>query len=120
MRNIERMSWNLLIYKPAEDADDTIPLGTLAGVTAALSNAFPALEWDSEVAALVPGENGFLLDLNVGDGIVWDIYTNGGFNYLKELAALCKQEGWRIADAQEGEDVDLQDPDKWYQERGGE
>lgn len=113
------MSWNLLIYKPGEDGEELEPLGTLPEVSGVLNNAFPALEWDSSAEAVLPLNGGFRLELSVENGVVKDIYTSGGFNHMNELVALCKQQGWRIADAQEGEDVDLEDPYKWYKERGG-
>ena len=52
------------------------------------------------------------------DDLVSDIYTRGGYNHLRPLADLCRREGWRLGDAQEGEDVDLDDPYRSYEQRG--
>jgi hypothetical protein len=103
------MSWNLLIYRQGEDEEMT-PLGSLASVTTALNRTFPGLEWPTPVECELNGEDGFSIAWTVEDGEVRDGYTNGGYNHLQELAALCKQEGWSLADAQEGEDIDLDDP----------
>jgi hypothetical protein len=69
--------------------------------------------------AILPVARGFRLELRTEEDVVQDIYTDGGFDHIKQLAALCKREGWRIADAQEGEEVDLDEPQKWYDERSG-
>ncbi len=108
------MSWNLLIYNDSGD-----PLGDLASVTQKFTAAFPGLQWDSPVQAILPVARGFRLELRAEEDVVQDIYTDGGFDHLKQLAALCRREGWRIADAQEGEEVDLDDPQGWYEARGG-
>lgn len=76
----------------------------------------PSLEWESSSEAVLPVERGFSFELNVEGDAVQDIYTNGGYDHLRELAALCKREGWRIADAQEGEDIDLDNPYAGYEE----
>ena len=111
------MSWNLLIYKPGRSDQSGEPLSALEAVTAAFNGAFPNLHWYSPTAAALLVDGGFDLELAVEQGAVQDVYTNGGYNHLREFAALCKQEGWRIADAQEAEDVDLQDPYGWYGRR---
>jgi hypothetical protein len=108
------MSWNLLIYNESGD-----PLGDLASVTAKLDSTFRGLEWNSPLEAILPVARGFRLELRTEEDVVQDIYTDGGFDHIKQLAALCKREGWRIADAQEGEEVDLDEPQKWYDERSG-
>jgi hypothetical protein len=113
------MSWNLLIYKEGATSEGGGPLGALEAVRAVLDRAFPGLEWQSPVEATLPVDGGFSLEVRAEDDMVQDIYTHGGYDHLKEFAAMCRQESWRIADAQEGEDVDLDDPYKWYEERGG-
>ena len=112
------MSWNLLIYKTGATPQESAPLGDIDAVTAAFSRAFPDLEWESRNLAVLPVDRGFRLELAEEDGMVRDIYADGGFDHITQLAALCKQEGWRIADAQEGEDVDLDDPQRWHEEHG--
>src|ERR1044072_1401873 len=112
----KHMSWNLLIYRSGED-EKMASLGSLASVTSALNGAFPELKWSKPTECEMNVEGGFSIAWTVEEGAVRDGYTSGGFNHLKELAALCKKEGWRIADAQEGEDINLDDP---YASFGGE
>jgi len=107
------MSWNLLIHNEGE------PLGSVADVTRKFDDAFRGLEWESATEAALHTDGGFRLELTCEDHTVSDIYTHGGFNHIKQLATLCKREGWHLADAQEGEDVDLDDPQRWYDERSG-
>ncbi|MGC3989858.1 MAG: hypothetical protein QM796_09315 [Chthoniobacteraceae bacterium] len=107
------MSWNLLVHNDGEG------LGEIADVTRKFDGAFRGLEWESLTEAALPVEGGFRLELTTEDETVQDIYTHGGFNHIKELAALCKREGWHLGDMQEGEDIDLDDPQGWYDERGG-
>lgn len=113
------MSWNLVIYKTSGMPQQVVPLGDLDRVTDALNGAFINLEWESRTSASLPVENGFRVNLTLQGRTVHDIHTDGGFNHLREFAGLCKREGWRMADAQEGEDVDLGDPQRWYRERNG-
>ncbi len=113
------MSWNLLIYRPGATSQTTEPLGALGEVKAKLSATFPGLAWDSPTECGLKVEGDFLADLTVEDDLVSDIYTRGGYNHLKPLANLCRREGWRLGDAQEGEDVDLDDPYRWYEQRSG-
>ena len=107
------MSWNLLIHNDGE------PLGDIAEVTRKFDDTFRGLEWESPTEAALAVDGGFRLELTEEDGTVQDIYTHGGFQHIKELAGLCRREGWHLADAQEGEDVDLDDPQRWYDERSG-
>jgi hypothetical protein len=111
------MSWNLIIYKTDRIGERIEPLGDLDRVTNALNGAFIALEWESLTTAELPVDGGFRVNLTIENGKVQDIHTDGGFNHLREFAGLCTREGWRMADAQQGEDVNLRDPQKWYQER---
>jgi hypothetical protein len=113
------MSWNLIIYKPGDRPQQNPPLGKLDAVTEAFNAAFIALEWESPTEAALPVDGGFRLELTVEGATVQDVYTHGGFNHIRQFAALCKREGWRMADAQEGEDVDLDDPQRWMEERSG-
>lgn len=113
------MSWNLLIYKPGDTSDTFAPLGNIDAVTQAFTAAFVGLEWASPTEAALPVDGGFRLELTAEGGTVRDVYTDGGFNHIRQFAALCKREGWRMADAGEGEDVDLDDPQRWYEERSG-
>lgn len=113
------MSWNLLIYKPGDIPQHNEPLGSLEAVSGTFTTAFIGLEWESANEAALPVDGGFRLELTVEDGMVQDVYMHGGFNHVSQLAALCKREGWRMADAQEGEDVDLDDPQGWMEERSG-
>jgi len=111
------MSWNLLIYKNGPTPQKAESLGDIGVVTKALNGEFPTLVWETSTEAELPVHRGFSLSLRVEGGAVQDIYTNGGFDQIVQLAALCKRQGWVLADAQEGEDVDLNDPKGWYQER---
>jgi hypothetical protein len=113
------MSWNLLIYRPGANNQTTEPLGPLDEVRAKLNTTFPELVWDSSTECGMKVEGGFLAELTLENELVSDIYTRGGYNHLKPLAGLCLREGWRLGDAQEGEDVDLDDPYRWYEEHGG-
>ncbi|QIF02988.1 hypothetical protein [Roseimicrobium sp. ORNL1] len=106
------MSWNLLIYSP-----EGTSLGEPAAVKTALENAFPGFEWRTFTEGGLIVDGGFTLDLAIEEGAVRDIYTNGGYNHIRQLAALCQRQHWAMADAQEGEDIDLDDPVKWYEER---
>lgn len=107
------MSWNLLIHNEGE------PLGSLTDVTQKFDDVFPGLDWESSTEAVLHSDGGFRLELTCEDETISDIYTHGGFNHIKRLASLCKHEGWHLADAQEGEDVDLDDPQSWYEGRDG-
>jgi hypothetical protein len=115
------MSWNLIIYKTDQMGERIQPLGDIDRVTSALNGAFIALEWESPTTAELPADvdGGFRVNLTMQNGMVQDIHTDGGFNHLREFAGLCTREGWRMADAQQGEDVNLRDPQKWYQDRAG-
>ena len=112
------MSWNLIIYKPGKTPKENEPLGDLDSVTGAFNAAFIALDWESPTQAKLPVDGGFRLELTEKDGTVADVFTHGGFNHIRQFAALCKREGWRMADAQEGEDVDLEDPESWFEQHG--
>ena len=111
------MSWNLIIYKPGTTPQQNAPLGDLDAVTDAFNAAFITLDWETATEAVFPVEGGFHLELTVEGRMVQDVYTTGGFNHIRQFAALCKREGWRMADAQEGEDVDLENPERWFEER---
>jgi hypothetical protein len=115
------MSRNLIIYKTGPMSQEREPLGDLGRVTDALNGAFIDLEWQSPVAAALPVdvEGGFQVKLTVQGGRVHDIYTDAGVNHIRQFAGLCKRQGWRMADAQAGEDVDLDDPQGWYEGRAG-
>jgi len=113
------MSWNLIIYKPGDTPEQNQTLGDLASVAQALTSVFTGLEWESPTEALLPVDGGIRFVLTEENGSIQDIYTHGGFNQITQLAALCKRKGWRIGDAQEGEDVDLDDPQRWYKKRNG-
>lgn len=82
------MSWNILIYKESGE-----PLGDLASVTKKFSSIFRELEWNSAVEAELPVDRGFILELTVKHDMVQDIYTNGGYDHLKDFARLCKKQG---------------------------
>jgi len=71
---------------------------------------FSGLDWPTSTECELTVDGGFSVTWTVEEEEVQDGYTNGGFNHLNELAAVCKKQGWRIADAQEGEDIDLDDP----------
>ena len=111
------MSRKLIIYKTGRTPEEIVPLGDLGRVTDALNGAFINLEWESRTAAALPAEGGFRVILTMRGATVQDIHTDGGFNHLREFAGLCKRQGWRMADAQEGEDVDLNDPQRWQRQR---
>jgi hypothetical protein len=108
-RSAKPMSWNLLIYR-AGDGGDTAPLGSLTVVRKVMDSTFPALVWPSDSECELGEDGGFSITWTLEDEDVRDGYTSGGFNHLKQLAALCKRQGWQIADAQEGEEIDLDDP----------
>ena len=101
------MSWNVLIYK-----EDQSPLGPLDEVRSALSDEFVDLEWNGPDECALVADGGFILELE--DDPVKSIWSRGGFNHLSELARVCKKQGWMIADAQEAEDLDLDDPYSLY------
>jgi hypothetical protein len=111
------MSWNFVIYKTGKTSQQGVPLGNLDRVTDALNGSFIDLEWESATSAVLPVEGGFRLSLTMQHRTVQDVYIDGGFNHLRQFAGLCKLEGWRMADAHERGDVDLGDPQKWYNER---
>jgi hypothetical protein len=113
------MSWNLLLYKaepkanPAEE--EMLPLGSPQDVAVALNATFPGLRWPRPDECELAVDGGFVVSLSIKDGVVSDLYTHGGYNHLRQFAALCLQHGWRMADAQEGEDLDLRDPYATYE-----
>jgi hypothetical protein len=111
------MSWNLIIYKTGNTSQQVEPLGNLNRVTDALNAAFIDLEWESPIAAALPVEGGFRVNLAVRDRTVQEVYVDGGFNHIRQFAGLCKREGWRMSDVQEGMDVHLDDPQRRYKER---
>jgi hypothetical protein len=111
------MSWNLIIYKTGNTSQQVEPLGNLNRVTDALNAAFIDLEWESPIAAALPVEGGFRMNLAVQDRTVQEVYVDGGFNHIRQFAGLCKREGWRMSDVQEGMDVHLDDPQRRYKER---
>lgn len=113
------MSWNLIIYKPGNNPQENESLGNRDAVAGAFESVFTGLVWESSSEALLPVDGGFRLELSVEDGLVQDVYTHGGYNHVEQFAALCKREGWRMADAQEGEDVDLNNPKGWIDDRSG-
>jgi hypothetical protein len=114
------MSQDLIIYKPG-DTDDTPeqhePLGDLDAVTTTFNEAFAALIWASPTEAALSPEGSFRLALVEEAGTVDQVHIQGGLNHIRQLAALCKREDWRIADTEKSEDVDLDDPHKWFEER---
>jgi hypothetical protein len=114
------MAWNFVIYKTGKTSQQVDPLGNLDRVTDALNGSFIDLEWESPISAVLPVEGGFRLSLALQNRTVQNVHIDGGFNHLRQFAGLCKLEGWRMADAQEKEDVDLGDPQKWYQERSAQ
>lgn len=83
-----------MIYSPQGTS-----LDAPKSVKAALDHAFAGLEWRSPTEAGLLVDGGFTLDLTVEDGTVKDIYTNGGYNHLRLLAALCQVQEWAMADA---------------------
>src|SRR5688572_17147718 len=113
------MSRNLIIYKIGRTSQQVEPLGDLDVVTDALNGAFIDLEWESPITATLPVDldGGFRVKLTMQGGKVQDVYTDAGFNHIRQFAGLCERQGWRLADPQEGEDVDLKDPQKLYSER---
>jgi hypothetical protein len=113
------MSWNLLIYRPGSN-DETAPLGSLTTVRRVMDSAFRGLTWPSEAECELDVEGGFSVEWNIDGDQVSDGYTNGGFQHLSQLAGICKKMGWRLADAQEGEDINLDDPMASYEGRDDE
>ena len=113
------MSWNIIIYKTGKMGEGIEPLGDLDRVTDALNRSFIALEWESPTTAQLPADmdGGFRVNLTTQNGRVQDIHTQGGTRHLREFAGLCTREGWRMAEAEQGEDINLHDPQKWFQER---
>ena len=108
------MSWNLLIYHPDPVTGAPLPLGSPAEVTALLDATFSGLRWRSPQDCELSVDGGFSISLTVEVGGVSDLYTRGGYNHLREFAGLCRQHGWHIMDAQEGEELDLDDPYSTY------
>lgn len=113
------MSWSFLIYRPGKTRQTTEPLGKIGDVTAAVNAAFKGLEWRSPTEASLPVHGGFLLELTEENGVVEDMYTHVAYHHIQRFAALCKNQGWRMADAEEGEDVDLENAQRWIEDRSG-
>jgi hypothetical protein len=113
------MSWSFLIYRPGKTRQNSEPLGKIGDITAALNNEFKGLQWRTPREASLPVGAGFLLELTEEDGIVEDMYTHVAYHHIQRFAALCKREGWKMADAEEGEDVDLDNPQRWIEDRTG-
>jgi len=113
------MSRNLIIYKTGPTSQQIEPLGDLGRVTDALNGAFIDLEWQSPISAALPVDvdGGFRVKLTVQGGKVQEVHTDASVNHIRQFAGLCKREGWRMADAQAGEDVDLDDPQKSFKGR---
>ncbi len=117
VRQHPTVSWNLFIYKPGADEGEQAPLGTVESISDVLNAAFPGLQWDSATECTLPVDQAFSISLTAEEGMVSDLYTSGGYYHLRPLAAFCKRQGWRIADAQEGEGIDLDNP---YAAYGGD
>ena len=116
------MSLNLVIYKIGRTSQQVEPLGNLQAVTDALNGAFIDLEWHSPVTAALPVDldGGFRVKLTMQGGKVQDVYTDAGANHIRQFAGLCNRQGWRMADAQEKEDFDVNDPQKLYLEQSAQ
>ena len=111
------MSWNLLIasYTPENQCR---PLGSYESVRDALDSAFPELVWESRTECALRIDYGFMISMQVRDnGLIENLWTTGGYRHLREFTALCRERGWQIFDAQEGAEVDLDDPYGWYERR---
>ena len=105
------------MYRPGKTPDHHKALGSVGAVHAAFDAVFIGLEWESPAEAVLPTYGGFRLELDEKHGSVQDVYTHGGLNHIKQFAEVCKREGWRLGDTEEGEDVDLDDPQRWYEQR---
>ena len=108
------MSWNLVIFSESSD-HKKLPLGEKNAVKLAITEAFPGLIWESSMECVLPGENGFRIEFSVEETNVLDGFTHGGFDHLLDFVDLCLKQGWRLADAQEGEEIDLGNPLAFYQ-----
>ncbi len=106
------ISWYLFISKGPSDKVRE-PLGEVAAVTKHLDSAFPGLEWKSAKTAACP-EKDFSLELGVLKGSVFSVTIRAGRMPLKGLAETCKQQRWRLEDADVGADIDLNDPEAWF------
>jgi len=116
------MSLNLVIYKVGRTSQEVEPLGNLQAVTDALNGAFIDLEWQSPVTAALPVDldGGFRVKLTMQGGKVQDVYTDATANHIRQFAGLCNRQGWRMADAQEKEEFDVNDPQKLYLEQSAQ
>ena len=102
------MSWNLLIHKTADN--ELYPLGPYDKVRDALNEEFPHLIWSSESKCSLNVDRGFDLELELFNGIVLSITTNGGYDHLIQFARLASEYGWDILDFQSGVNLDLASP----------
>ena len=109
------MSWNLLIFRPdADRANESAPLGEAESVIAKLNDTFKGLKWSDSGEAEFDTHRGFTLSLSFRAGTVANIWINGGYDHLPQLATLCKKEGWQIYDPQDDRLVELEDPYRGY------
>jgi len=110
------MSWNLIIGKYGGSPQEGAPLGNVETVTGIFRAAFPDLLWSSPLESSLEVYRGFRLDFYEKNGIVEFVSTSGGYDHLYRFADICKSEGWYIADCQEDEELDLDDPYQFYKD----
>jgi len=109
------MSWNLLIYKGTTNGEKTYPMGEIGKIKEILQVEFPDLVWPLEYICSLEVDGGFEIEFKEENKVVQNMWTNGGYNHLPQLCRLAKENDWRICDAQEGGDLDLDDPYKNYE-----
>jgi hypothetical protein len=111
------MSWNLFIDANGPSGEKE-PMGSLSATKDVIKATFPQVDWHSETECFLDHpDGGCMITLTIEDGTVKYLSTDGGYHQLNELAAMCKTQGWHIADMQEGEYLDLDKPYSMYDQQ---
>lgn len=117
------MSYDLILYRPVgpvsdfaklmdEDDFEPPPMGSPGDVMAAIKRGFPNTDWSNDGWGHFDGR-GYRIDFHVGEespvrSLMLNLY--GDHAFLKDVAALCRNQGWQAHDPQTGKFLDLSNP----------
>ncbi len=117
------MSYDLFLYRfagPAsafaklmdEDDFEPPPMGGRGDVIAAISGVFPNTGWSDDGWGHFDGR-GYRVAFHVGEespvrSVMLNLY--GDHAFLRDVATLCRDQGWQAHDPQTGKFLDLNDP----------
>lgn len=117
------MSYDLFLFRPVgpvsdfaksmnEDDFEPPPMGSTGDVTAAINRAFPNTDWSDDGWGHFDGR-GYRVAFHVGEespvrSVMLNLY--GDHAFLKDVAALCRDQGWQAHDPQTGKFLDVNNP----------